>query len=66
LLPAKLVLDGERKENKLQSALESFYSHGLETGKVALVQEENKSVDVCGNSLVMYLELLLLSLTQVK
>jgi hypothetical protein len=42
-------LDGERKENKLQSALESIDSHGLESGKVALLQEKHKSVDVCGN-----------------
>ncbi len=47
-VPAKVVLDGKKKENELQS--ESFYSHGLELGKAALVQEKHKSVDVCDNN----------------
>jgi hypothetical protein len=39
-VPAKVVLDGKRKENELQS--ETFYSHGLESGKAASVQEKHK------------------------
>ncbi len=49
-VPAKVVLDGKRKENELQSALDSFCSHSLESGKEASVQEKYKSVDVSDNN----------------
>ncbi len=58
-LPAKVVIDDKKKESKLESALDPFYSQGVEFGNekkgvgselgiVPLVQMMEKNVAVHG------------------